>query len=88
MMPAGTTNIQPSRKLESSPTQPVELDAILIRFLIRQTRTPDTGPSENAAISAGTSEKSSLRKDGIKGTPKSRNIKTVEIAAKNAVNAT
>lgn len=48
---------------------------------------PDTGPNEYAAISAGTSEKSSLRKDGINGTPKLTNMSAVESAAKIAVNA-
>lgn len=87
MRPAGTTNIQPSRKLEISPIHPVVLAVILIRFLTRHTIIPDTGPRENDAIRAGTSEKSSLRKDGIKGTPKLRNISAVDSAAKIAVNA-
>ncbi len=79
--------MHPSRKLDISPMQPVVLAVILIRFLTRQTIIPETGPSENEAISAGTSEKSSLRKDGIKGTPKLRNISAVDSAAKIAVNA-
>lgn len=67
--------------------QPVVDAVMFIRFFIKHTIMPDTGPNEYAAISAGTSEKSSLRKDGINGTPKLTNMSAVESAAKIAVNA-
>lgn len=81
--PAGSTKAHPKIKLDSSPTPPVCVLKRLIRFLIRQTITPLNGPYANAAISAGSSEKSILIKLGINGTLKLRNIRTVETAAKN-----
>ena len=56
------------------------VQTILIKFFIRQTATPETGPILNAAISAGSSEKSNLINEGIKGTLKLSIIKTVETA--------
>ena len=77
--------MQPKIKLESSPTPPVEVVIKLIKFLIRQTITPLTGPSANEAISAGKSETSILMKLGISGVLKSKNIKTAATAYKIAV---
>ena len=57
----------------------------LIRFLIRQTTTPPTGPSAKEAISAGSSDRSSLMKLGISGTEKLRYISTVATAPSIAV---
>ena len=50
------------------------------RFLTRQTTAPYTGPIENDAISAGSSERSILIKDGISGTLKLKNISTDDSA--------
>lgn len=59
----------------------------MIRFFIRQTNTPDTGPMEKEAIKAGTSEKSSLIKLGMNGTENERDMSTAESAANTAVYA-
>ena len=65
MYPAGTTIATPNKKLQSSPT-PAELVVVsLIMFLIRQTGMPAKGEITNAAISAGSSEKSSFTNSGI-----------------------
>ena len=74
------------RKLANSPTQPVELRRQHTKFLIRHTATPDTGPREKDASSAGSSEKSSFTKGGIKnGMGNSRNMRTVATAPSMAV---
>ena len=52
----------------------------LIRFLIKQTITPDMGPMLKEAMSAGSSEKSNLIKEGINGTLKLSIINTVAMA--------
>ena len=56
----------PKIKFESSPTPPVD-DLInrFIKFLIKHTKTPLTGPYANDAISAGSSETSNLIKLGM-----------------------
>mgnify|MGYP000405831489 FL=1 len=72
-------------KFESSPTPPVMVCESSTRFFTKQTATPLTGPSVNAAISAGSSEKSSEIKLGINGSWKCKNIKTVAIAASTPV---
>ena len=74
-------------KLLNSPTPPVVVIATLIKFLIRQTNTPDTGPKANDAMRAGTSEKSSLMKLGMNGTEKDSAIRAADKAAKIAVYA-
>ena len=61
MSPALTTNIELKRKLESSPTNPVEEAGRLTIFLIRHTKNPLSGPTAKDARSAGKSEKSILR---------------------------
>ena len=75
-------------KLESSPTPAVVVLKRFTRFLTRHTHTPYQGPSAYEAMSAGSSEKSSLIKLGIIGMLKSRNISADDIAASTAVTAT
>ena len=77
----------PIKKLQSSPTPPVPLVGRLIRFLIKHTATPLTGPIEKEAIRAGSSEKSMAKKLGTMGRLKLRNISTVATALKMAVMA-
>ena len=67
-------------KFEISPIPPVCVISKWIRFLMRHTAHPQTGPMANDAIKAGSSETSSLIKLGIRGTAVSRNIRTKAIA--------
>ena len=78
----------PIKKFASSPTPPVVVVMSLMRFLIRQTKTPDVGPSEKDAKTAGSSEKSTARKVGRTGRWNSSSCKTAASAAKTAVHAT
>ena len=58
--PAGSTKVTPIKKLHNSPT-PLVVDCIaLIKFLIKHTVTPETGPNVKDAIKAGNSEISNL----------------------------
>ena len=84
-MPATKTNVAPRRKFESSPTPPVVEKKRLIRFLMRQTATPLSGPSANDAISAGSSDRSNLMKLGMSGTETLMYISTVATAPSMAV---
>ena len=72
-------------KLDSSPTPPVVEKNTLIRFLMRHTHTPHSGPKAKEAMSAGSSDRSSLMKLGISGTLKLMNISTVATAPSMAV---
>ena len=74
------TRQTPSIKFDSSPTPPVVVIVTLIRFFIKHTVIPESGPILYAAIRAGSSEKSNLINDGIKGTLKLSIISTVETA--------
>ena len=68
-------------KFPSSPTPPVEVFVIkCIRFFMSWIRTPAIGDIANPPISAGMSEKSSLRNAGNIGIGNSRNIMMYAIA--------
>ncbi len=58
-----------------------------IRFLIRHTHIPLTGPKAKVAIRAGNSDKSIFIKLGIIGIEKSRNIRMKAIAESIPVTA-
>ena len=79
------TNIAPKMKLDNSPTPPVELIGRCKRFLIRQMTVPLNGHIAKEPISAGSSEKSSLIKDGIIGMLNSNIISTNAMAESMAV---
>ena len=79
------TKAHPNIKLENSPTPPVVENITLIRFFTRQTIAPESGPIANAAIRAGSYEKSILIKLGISGTLKLIIINTADNAPNKPV---